>query len=230
MAFTRPERYIERVFVHCSASDKPEHDDMEVIRRWHTDPKPAGRGWTDVGYHFFIRKTGLLETGRSLERIPAAQRGNNTGTIAICLHGLKDELFTSAQFETLIGLCKEINEAYDTQVTFHGHCEVANKDCPVFDYRRVLGLDADGAMTRPAEVTPRTPIAAPPRPVLRRTSRGDAVTVLQGLLNANGANLVEDGIFGRGTFEAVVAWQQAAGLVADGIVGPATWGSLTNTA
>ena len=229
MAYTKPERYIERVFLHCSASDNPEHDDVEVMRRWHTDPKPSGRGWSDVGYHFFIRKSGLLETGRSLERIPAAQRGNNSGTIAICLHGLKDELFTSQQFETLNQLCKEINEAYDEQATFHGHCEVANKECPVFDYRRVLGLDIDGAMTRPSDVAPHTPIVEPPRPVLRRTARGDAVTVLQGLLNANGANVVEDGIFGRGTFEAVVAWQQTAGLVTDGIVGPATWSSLTKT-
>lgn len=101
MVYTRPERYIERVFLHCSASDNPEHDDVEVMRRWHTDPKPSGRGWSDVGYHFFIRKSGLLETGRNLERIPAAQRGNNSGTIAICLHGLKDELFTSKQFEML---------------------------------------------------------------------------------------------------------------------------------
>jgi len=229
MAYTRPERYIEQVFLHCSASDNPEHDDVDVMRRWHTDPKPSGRGWSDVGYHFFIRKSGLLETGRSLERIPAAQRGNNSGTIAICLHGLKDELFTSKQFETLNEFCKEINEAYDGQVTFHGHCEVANKECPVFDYRRVLGLDTDGAMTSPTDVAPRTPIVEPSRPVLRRTARGDAVTVLQGLLNANGANVVEDGLFGRGTFEAVVALQQAAGLGTDGIVGPATWNSLTKT-
>ena len=136
--FTKPNREIDRVFLHCSASGNKNHDDVSVIRKWHKQ-----RGWSDVGYHFFIKFDGTLQIGRDIERTPAAQRGHNTGTIAICLHGLKDEDFTEKQFETLRELCGDIFlELPD--VTFHGHCEVAAKACPVFDYQAVLNLDEYG--------------------------------------------------------------------------------------
>ena len=79
--FTRPDRAVDRVFLHCSASDHPNHDNISTMRKWHLED----RGWSDVGYHFLIRKNGTLEEGRPLDRTPAAQGGNNRGTIAICL-------------------------------------------------------------------------------------------------------------------------------------------------
>ena len=146
MLFMKPERFVERVFLHCSASDNPDHDDVSVMRRWHTDPEPEGRAWSDVGYHLFIRKSGQVQEGRPLSRIPAAQGGNNTGTIAICLHGLAKEKFTREQFASVHDLSRQINRAYDAGATFHGHCEVSAKLCPVFDYKDVLGLDEFGAI------------------------------------------------------------------------------------
>jgi hypothetical protein len=134
--FARPARRVSRVFLHCSASNKPEHDDISVIRDWHLK-----RGFIDVGYHYFIKTDGTLQLGRGLEHIPAAQSGHNSGTIAICLHGLNESDFTEAQFHMLRDLCFAIDTAYNGAITFHGHCEVANKLCPVFDYKRVLGLD-----------------------------------------------------------------------------------------
>lgn len=136
--FIIPRRDIDRVFIHCSASSNKKHDDVSVIRKWHKE-----RGWSDVGYHYFIKFDGTLQEGRDIERTPAAQKGHNTGTIAICLHGLKDEDFTEDQFETLKELCGDIFiEIPD--VTFHGHCEVAAKSCPVFAYHDVLNLDEFG--------------------------------------------------------------------------------------
>lgn len=56
---------------------------------------------------------------------------------------------------------------------------------------------------------------------MRKGSRGDAVRELQVQLN-----LRVDGIFGPLTEEAVMEWQRAHGLEADGIVGAKTWATL----
>jgi N-acetyl-anhydromuramyl-L-alanine amidase AmpD len=87
-----------------------------------------------------------VEKGRSLELNPAAQAGHNAWTIAICLHGLDKNAFTNEQFNALRKLCRQIRQAYQGQVTFHGHSEVSAKECPVFNYRVVLNLDEQGSM------------------------------------------------------------------------------------
>ena len=100
--FTKPSRKIHRVFIHCSASDHPHHDNIDTIRSWH-----VARHFSDVGYHFFIQKYGTLEYGRNIEKTPAAQKGHNLYTLSICIHGLKEENFTQAQFDTLNKLAVE---------------------------------------------------------------------------------------------------------------------------
>ena len=111
------------------------------MKAWH-----IARGWSTVGYHYFIRKDGTIEEGRNLESIPAAQKGYNTGSIAICAHGLEKDKFTEVQLQAVKELCKTINKAYGGFLRFRGHCEVANKDCPVFDYKELLELDENGKM------------------------------------------------------------------------------------
>ena len=58
-------------------------------------------------------------------------------------------------------------------------------------------------------------------------SQGSEVTELQKLLNQNGYNLAEDGIFGANTRTAVKDYQLKNKLGVDGIVGTNTWGALT---
>lgn len=64
-------------------------------------------------------------------------------------------------------------------------------------------------------------------PLLRRGSRGSAVSTLQARLTTSGFNPGPvDGVFGTGTDTAVRAFQRGRGLVADGIVGSLTWAAL----
>lgn len=64
-------------------------------------------------------------------------------------------------------------------------------------------------------------------PTLKLYSKGEWVTVLQAMLNAeNKAGLEVDGDFGVFTYSAVNKFQTAHGLERDGIVGPLTWGEL----
>jgi hypothetical protein len=65
------------------------------------------------------------------------------------------------------------------------------------------------------------PVAA--YPVIRTGAKGNAVRHLQQLLG----DIPTDGTFGPGTKAAVIAYQRAHGLDSDGIVGAATWASLT---
>ena len=63
-------------------------------------------------------------------------------------------------------------------------------------------------------------------PILKKGSSGEAVAELQTLLNGYGYGLTVDGKFGAKTEEAVKDFQKNNGLVADGIVGDATWSML----
>ncbi len=72
----------------------------------------------------------------------------------------------------------------------------------------------------------------PPSAVLRQGSRGQDVITLQYLLDVMSEYYptvpapAQDGIFGSGTRQSVIAFQRAVGLTPDGIVGQATWRKL----
>lgn len=196
MTFSKPRRAVSRVFIHCSASNHAHHDDVRWIRDFHVNEK----GWSDVGYHNFITFAGVNQPGRPLERVPAAQGVHNRGSIAICLHGLHEEDFTEAQFKTLREYCQEINDAYNGNVTFHGHREVAPKACPVFDYKAVLNLDSMG-----------------------RLGFGDVERIADEV-EASGSSTPAYG----NDDEFVKAFQRKHGLVVDGDPGPKTYGALNS--
>ncbi len=75
----------------------------------------------------------------------------------------------------------------------------------------------------------------PPSAVLRQGSTGQDVITLQYLLNVIGEYypgipvIAQDGIFGSGTRQAVIAFQNEMRLSPDGIVGTRTWNALYDT-
>ena len=75
----------------------------------------------------------------------------------------------------------------------------------------------------------------PPSSVLRQGSRGQDVITLQYLLDVISEYYpgipapTQDGVFGSGTRQSVIAFQQLMGLTGDGMVGPRTWESLYRT-
>ena len=211
--FTKPSRKIHRVFIHCSASDHPHHDNIETIKSWHLE-----RGFTDVGYHFFIQKDGTLEYGRDSEKTPAAQKGHNLNTLAICMHGLKEEKFTTAQFDTLRKLAQQIEHNYDN-ISFHGHCEVSKKACPVFNYKKVLDLDIYGSLNKNVNVLENLKSKkAKDLPELQLGSRGEAVEFLQQLLF-----IKIDGIFGPQTSRSIKVFKKIHKLYASDLVKSHIW-------
>ena len=99
-----------------------------------------------------------------------------------------------------------------------------------FQKANSLGVDGIVGKLTWAKLYDATPVNVTPvttQPMLRTGSRGDAVRKLQEMLNAKGYTCGSvDGIFGSKTKAAVLAFQKANGLAADGIVGPLTWGKL----
>jgi hypothetical protein len=63
-------------------------------------------------------------------------------------------------------------------------------------------------------------------PTYKKGDAGPEVYAIQFLLNAHGANLTPDGLFGPLTLAAVEDFQTDEGLSEDGIVGPETWDAL----
>ncbi len=218
MLFKKPRRKINRVFIHCSASDYPEHDNINVIRQWH-----LARGFDDVGYHFFIQKNGHISRGRNLEKTPAAQRGHNVGTIAICMHGFHKENFTQAQFNALKQICSYIDKIYYARISFHGHDELVSKPCPVLDYRAVLKLDRYGSLgTTSTNFHSPAPISTNQFVRLNYGDKGEAVKRLQRLLHVK-----VTGLYKRQTLAKVKDFKRQHGLYPSGIVTKQVWELLS---
>jgi len=126
-------RPINRIILHCAAT-KPSMDiGRDEIKKWHVD----GNGWSDIGYHYVIRRNGKVETGRNLEIAGAHVAGHNSDSIGICMvggindAGAPDCNFTRHQWKSLDGLVTGLMIKFPG-VTVTGHREYANKACPTF--------------------------------------------------------------------------------------------------
>lgn len=105
---------------------------------------------------------------------------------------------------------------------------------------KIMLLDvAEGEVILPAEMPENSPnqpdepadgsTASHTLETLRKGQKGDNVRYLQTLLSERGYDLGKygiDGDFGNATEKAVKAFQKAAGLQQDGVVGPKTWAAL----
>lgn len=141
-------RKIDKIIIHCSATPPWMNIGASRIKKWHTDPKPKGNGWSDIGYHFVIKRDGEIEDGRPLEIAGAHTKGHNTGSIGICLVGgvseddtnLAENNFTDAQFNALRSLLIVCKADYK-KATIHGHREFSTKKaCPSFDVGEYLAI------------------------------------------------------------------------------------------
>lgn len=133
-----PGEKIKYLVVHCSASNLPKHDNIATIDAWHKE-----RGFKMVGYHFFIRSTGLLEVGRPLDDDPIIERdeigahtlGVNRESIGVCLSGIDANDFKKEQFATLEDLVRTLQDK-GLEFKIAGHNFFTDqKTCPNFDWR-----------------------------------------------------------------------------------------------
>lgn len=118
----------------------------------------------------------------------------------------RNDLNEYADQEDIKGMTRRINGGYN------------GLDDRIHHYEQIIKALGDQPHIRETEDVPLRPDITG---VLKRGSRGEAVIIIQRLLN-----LTADGDFGPGTERAVKQWQSEHGLYPDGIIGPKTLESL----
>ena len=128
-------RKIDKIIIHCSATREGQDIPVETIRKWHVE----GRGWSDIGYHFYIDINAKIWKGRDIQKIGAHCSGNNRSSIGICYCGgveadgkTPKDTRTESQKESLLSVLKTLKAMFP-DASIYSHNEFANKACPSFD-------------------------------------------------------------------------------------------------
>ena len=139
---TNNSRNIREIIVHYSATPQGENFTVEQIRQMH-----LARGFSDIGYHWYIDHDGNLFKGRDENLAGAHTIGHNSISIGICYCGgcpsrsvknwknIGMDTRSEKQKSALLNLLKDLKKRYPN-ATIHGHNEFANKPCPGFDARK----------------------------------------------------------------------------------------------
>ena len=128
-------REINKIIVHCSATREGENFEVAEIRKWHVE----GRGWSDIGYHFYIDLYGQIHKGRDIAKIGAHCKGHNRNSIGICYCGgveadgkTPKDTRLECQKKALVAVLRTLKAMYPNAV-IHSHNDFANKACPSFN-------------------------------------------------------------------------------------------------
>lgn len=149
-------RDIDLLVVHCSAT-RPSLDVHAIdIDRWH-----KARGWSGIGYHYVITRSGTVEVGRPEDAAGAHVQGHNRNSIGICLVGgvaedgrTLEANYRDIQLSALKRLLRELRERYP-HAAICGHRDLSPdrdgdgvverhewvKGCPSFDVGTWLTLN-----------------------------------------------------------------------------------------
>ena len=134
-------RTITEIVVHCSATPQNLDIGVKEIRKMHLDRKFA-----DIGYHYVIRRGGIIEHGRPEDQVGAHVEGHNGKSLGICLVGgtdadnktLAEFNYDRSQMTALEYLIRTLLKKYpDASDGVKGHRDYpgVKKACPCFDVR-----------------------------------------------------------------------------------------------
>lgn len=130
---------LNKITIHCSDTYADQLCNAEIIDEWHKE-----FGWSGIGYHFVILRSGDVEIGRPLKFMGAHVKGHNEGNIGICLCGGKSSYgapvdnFTVEQKRAAKNLVNVLREIYGIDdVKPHNYYD-KGKTCPNFDIEEIL--------------------------------------------------------------------------------------------
>ena len=114
-------RIITLVIIHCSATPQGVRLSFDDCRREH-----IRRGFSDIGYHFYITRNGEIHRGRR-------------HSIGICYEGGLDirgtpaDTRTPAQRASLVALLRELKRIFPKILVVGHHDLNPMKECPCFN-------------------------------------------------------------------------------------------------
>ena len=123
------------IVIHCTATRSDRDYTEEQLLRDHRQ-----RGFRTVGYHFYIRRSGIVTQHRRLLEVGAHCRPYNRCSIGICYEGGLDaeghpsDTRTTEQREQLLALLIRLKRLFP-RTLIRGHCEMQGatpKACPCF--------------------------------------------------------------------------------------------------
>jgi N-acetyl-anhydromuramyl-L-alanine amidase AmpD len=150
-------RTIDKIILHCSASPNGKDFDVKDCDNWHLE-RGFRRKETDrllfnphlfaVGYHYWIKTDGTIQSGRQVSEIGAHCSGLNSTSIGICLVGT--DKFSQLQWAALAELVYMLKQTYPVSRIL-GHSETPTgighgKTCPNIDM--ALWRSSDGLVQK----------------------------------------------------------------------------------
>ncbi len=206
---------INKIVVHQELGEA----DVEDVNNYHIRPNHiSSKGCPHLCYHFAIRKNGEIIQANELSSVTWHCKGQNIEAVGIMVVGnfngpgydMGTSEPTKEQIKSLDFLVDYLQRSLELDnQSIYGHYHYGKPACPGYKLQeyveerreKVKKVDA-GKITK-------------------------SVKEVQKRLNKLGfAAGKEDGIHGIKTLEAIRKFQGSQGLIADGIVGPRTWGRL----
>lgn len=118
----------DHIVIHHVAIPSGDYS-AEKIHQYHK----SHNGWAGIGYHYVIRRNGLIQRGRPLAVVGAQASGENLHSIGICMAGNFDqEKVEKDQYQSLVKLVANLVELYNLPLSGEivGHRDYNDTSCP----------------------------------------------------------------------------------------------------
>ena len=126
----KPLSCVKFIVVHCADTKSGQNVTKRDLHNWHV----VERGWSAIGYHYFIKFNGSLHECREDHLQGAHCKAVNDCSLAICLEGgyKGENNFTRSQKKMLRAILDHLKKQHPNAAIV-GHNHFDDKACPSFD-------------------------------------------------------------------------------------------------